>query len=249
MPRILRPALLALLACILSSPVGASRKGAAGHSRKGGVSLRLEIKDRRLLPGKPQFLRLTLLNAATRGELFVSDWKYRGGSTADLESEWLDAAERLGIDTIEMIGPDGKRLEPKRYPRSGIMQAVSPWAVTVTSADAETAEYAKSLRDSGLSPAQVTERLNQRQRRQEKSAREKQYPAVVLAPGKAVRTASFCTQEACPGDGFAELPYQFSRVGRYKVRALYSHAPEAGSRGDPWAVDLATPWVEFEVRE
>lgn len=240
--------LLIILIGLFNGPALALGRSTAVQARKGGVSLRLEVSSRTLKAGDPLFVRLTLRNVAPRGELVISDWKYRGGNPAELESAWMAASEQLGIDTIEVLGPDGKLLVAERYAFSNIRQTVAPWEVTVSSADAEIVAYAKSLRDSGHSPAEVTERLNQRQRRLEEAARDKRNPVIVLASGKAAHTVSFCTRASCPGDGYVELPYVFAAPGQYKVRALYEHAPEKRGRGDAWDVDLATTWAEFEVK-
>lgn len=241
------PSLIAVL--LLSSPFATEFAHAGGISvraRKGGVALQLETSRHTVRAGEPLFVRLTLRNVATKGEMAVSDWKYRGGNAAELESEWMAAAEGLGIDTIEVVGPNGKPLAPQRYERSNIKQSVAPWEVVVTSSDAETERYVKSLREAGLQGDEIEKLLDKRQRQLEESERDRRHPVVFLAPGDAVRSASFCTRDSCPEEGFVELPFVFS-PGRYRVRAVYSHAPEKGRPESEWEVDLKTRWMTFEV--
>lgn len=235
------PRIISILAVFLFTAA------AAPTAPRSTVGLTLELLDRRPRVSQPLFIRLTLKNQAPKGEMIVADWKYRGGD--ELYRDWLQASEGLGLDYIELLGPDGKPVPRGRYDDLGPASR-GPADIRIGKADVETSSRVAVLRAQGLSLDEIERRLALWEHQAAEESRRKKFPAHFLAPGESLRTASFCTLKArCPGNGYAQLPFNLTKPGRYRIRAVYDHNPPSIPSGNPWEIRVLSRWVDFEVRK
>jgi len=239
-----------LLALLLLAPHAHSAEG-----RNGPVGLELTLFKTRLKVGERLFVKTTLRNFS-KEPMLATDWIYRGAD--NLGDEWDKQLNSESGSTIEVQDSRGRRVKPKFF---DVGVRYNDYEQSVKPLEGADLDLYNVWIASGLTPKQAADRLTEQWRWDAERKYDAKHPVVRLKQGQSVSSLSWCAERdpklsplavTCPGKGFVELPFfPFVRPGRYRIRAVYNHAPtkEYLKWADEWSVRVATDWVAFEVRK